>query len=135
MSKKKKSFWGVSAALAGAAAAVGAVVMAVRYLSIERYEDGTEVSFRLGDLKDDARDTWEAVKERFAPIPEGEGAPIDLDGDGVADAVVLDVDGDGTVDAVVADHDGDGIAEAAYIDTDGDGQFETVVVEAPETEA
>ncbi|BBZ36555.1 pullulanase [Mycolicibacterium confluentis] len=45
------------------------------------------------------------------------GAPdVDLDGDGVLDAVALDFDGDGLHDDVLADLDADGIADHAVLD-------------------
>jgi predicted RNA-binding protein with RPS1 domain len=64
---------------------------------------------------------------------------IDIDGDGVADAVVVteavDIDGDGEDDAVmvttVADVDGDGTPDVVdiveVVDTDGDGEPDTVI--------
>src|SRR5262249_20150159 len=41
---------------------------------------------------------------------------IDVDGDGVFDAVGLDVDGDSAVDDALADLDGDGVADHAVLD-------------------
>ena len=41
---------------------------------------------------------------------------IDVDGDGLLDAVGLDVDGDGSVDDALADLDGDGVADHAVLD-------------------
>jgi hypothetical protein len=57
---------------------------------------------------------------------------VDVDGDGVVDAVGLDFDGDGLLDDALADLDGDGIAdqlvrdnggEAAYFTDDGSGTW------------
>lgn len=45
---------------------------------------------------------------------------LDVDGDGVLDAVRLDLDGDGLFDDALADLDGDGLAEHAAFDIDGD---------------
>ena len=44
------------------------------------------------------------------------GPDLDLDGDGLLDAVGLDFDGDGLADDALADLDGDGIAEHAVLD-------------------
>lgn len=41
---------------------------------------------------------------------------VDVDGDGVLDAVGLDFDGDGLMDDAMADLDGDGLAEHAVLD-------------------
>jgi hypothetical protein len=57
---------------------------------------------------------------------------LDVDGDGVVDAVGLDFDGDGLLDDALVDLDGDGIAdqlvrdhggEAAYFTDDGSGTW------------
>ena len=45
---------------------------------------------------------------------------LDVNSDGVLDAVRLDLDGDGLLDDALADLDGDGLAEAAMTD-DGSG--------------
>lgn len=45
-------------------------------------------------------------------------ADVDIDGDGVPDAVALDFDGDGLVDDVMWDSDGDGVADAAGLDVE-----------------
>ncbi|WP_422743525.1 pullulanase [Mycobacterium sp. WMMD1722] len=45
---------------------------------------------------------------------------VDIDGDGVFDAVGLDVDGDGRIDDALADLDGDGLADHAVLDLDDD---------------
>ncbi len=78
---------------------------------------------------------------------------IDLDGDGVADAVVettttiIDVDGDGVADIVqettitAIDLDGDGEADIidettiTAVDLDGDGEFSDDEIEIEETTA
>ncbi|OBF13766.1 pullulanase [Mycobacterium sp. ACS4331] len=44
------------------------------------------------------------------------GPDVDLDGDGVLDAVALDFDGDGLHDDVLADLDDDGVADHAVLD-------------------
>lgn len=50
------------------------------------------------------------------------GAPdLDLDGDGLADAISLDFDGDGLRDDALADLDGDGVADHLVLDLDDDG--------------
>ncbi|MFG1933481.1 pullulanase [Mycobacterium sp. NPDC048908] len=57
---------------------------------------------------------------------------VDVDGDGMLDAVGLDFDGDGLIDDAMADMDGDGLAEhmvrdhesqAAYFTDDGTGTW------------
>ncbi len=58
---------------------------------------------------------------------------VDVDGDGVVDAVGLDFDGDGLLDDAMADLDGDGLADhtgtrptaasAAYFTDDGSGTW------------
>ena len=75
-------------------------------------------------------------------------ALVDIDGDGVVDAVVtqdsagetvsyVDVDGDGTVDVVIAesqdgstvvaiDEDGDGTPDVLLVDVDGDGTIDAI---------
>jgi hypothetical protein len=78
---------------------------------------------------------------------------IDLDGDGVADAVVettttlIDVDGDGIADIVqettitAIDVDGDGLADIidettiTAVDVDGDGEFSDDEIAIEETTA
>jgi hypothetical protein len=47
------------------------------------------------------------------------GPDLDLNGDGVLDAVALDFDGDGMADDALADLDGDGIADHAVLDVGG----------------
>ncbi len=71
--------------------------------------DGIEYSFGVGDGQ---VDTW------LTP------AGLDLDGDGVLDAVALDFDGDGLIDDAMWDSDGDGVADTTVIDVtelDADG--------------
>ncbi|MGB5796200.1 MAG: pullulanase [Mycolicibacter algericus] len=46
---------------------------------------------------------------------------LDLDGDGVADAIALDFDGDGLQDDALVDLDGDGVADHLMLDLDDDG--------------
>jgi hypothetical protein len=76
---------------------------------------------------------------------------IDVDGDGVIDAVVettttsIDVDGDGVVDVIqqttvtAVDVDGDGVADiidettVTGVDVDGDGEFSDDEIEVEET--
>ena len=52
---------------------------------------------------------------------------VDLDHDGIADAVALDVNADGVVDAVGVDTTGDGLADEFAVDSDADGTFDRVV--------
>jgi hypothetical protein len=47
------------------------------------------------------------------------GPDLDLNGDGILDAVGLDFDGDGLADDALADLDGDGIADHMVLDVDG----------------
>lgn len=49
---------------------------------------------------------------------------VDLDGDGVLDALLMDLDGDGSFDDALADLDGDGRADHAALDLDDDGVTE-----------
>jgi hypothetical protein len=61
---------------------------------------------------------------------------MDVDGDGVLDAVGLDLDGDGSIDDALADLDGDGVADHAvrdgqsYFTDDGTGAW-AVSVDRP----
>lgn len=48
-------------------------------------------------------------------------ADLDLNGDGILDAVALDFDGDGLLDDAMWDSDGDGVADLAVLDLDDDG--------------
>jgi hypothetical protein len=50
---------------------------------------------------------------------------VDVDGDGVLDAVGLDFDGDGLLDDGMADLDGDGLADHAVLDHASDATFFT----------
>ncbi|EHI11350.1 hypothetical protein [Mycolicibacterium thermoresistibile] len=50
---------------------------------------------------------------------------LDLDDDGLLDAVGLDFDGDGRLDDALADLDGDGLADHAVLDLDDDDVPET----------
>jgi hypothetical protein len=50
---------------------------------------------------------------------------IDVDGDGVLDAVGLDFDGDGLLDDAMADLDGDGVADHAVVDQASGATFFT----------
>lgn len=63
-----------------------------------------------------------------------DGVVVDTDGDGKADAILLDTDGDGKADTVLADTDGDGEVDAVAIDVDGDGKAEVVAAEIPDKE-
>ena len=49
---------------------------------------------------------------------------LDVDGDGVLDAIALDFDADGRVDDAIADFDDDGIADHVVLDLDDDGTGE-----------
>ncbi len=68
-----------------------------------------------------------------ADDPPGPGDPIDSDGDGVPDGVVLDdapappegdIDGDGLSNDVDTDDDGDAVPDDVDVDADGDGALE-----------
>lgn len=48
-------------------------------------------------------------------------ADLDLDADGLPDAIALDFDGDGRVDDAMWDSDGDGTVDTALLDLDDDG--------------
>ncbi len=50
---------------------------------------------------------------------------VDVDGDGLFDAVGLDFDGDGAIDDALADLDGDGVAEHLVRDHGGDAAYFT----------
>lgn len=52
-------------------------------------------------------------------------ADLDLNSDGVADAVSLDFDGDGLADDAMFDTDADGVADRSVLDLDDDGVPET----------
>lgn len=73
--------------------------------------DSLEYFFGTGD---GALSTWHSP------------ADLDLDGDGVPDAVALDFDGDGLIDDAMWDTDGDGIADRVVLDLDDDGIGGTV---------
>jgi hypothetical protein len=49
---------------------------------------------------------------------------LDLDGDGVFEAIGLDFDGDGLLDDALTDLDGDGVVDHAVLDLDDDGRPE-----------
>ncbi|GHT14266.1 hypothetical protein FACS1894170_11130 [Planctomycetales bacterium] len=68
------------------------------------------------------------VKHAVAEEPVGYSTytALDLDGNGIADAVAADLDGDGFVDAVGFDFNEDGILDAAAFDMDGDGFVDAV---------
>ncbi|MGB3303052.1 hypothetical protein [Gordonia sp. (in: high G+C Gram-positive bacteria)] len=51
-------------------------------------------------------------------------ADLDLNGDGIPDAVALDFDGDGLLDDAMWDSDGNGTADLALLDLDDDGHRE-----------
>ncbi|GAA3949041.1 hypothetical protein [Gordonia caeni] len=68
--------------------------------------DALEYFFGTGD---GATSTWHSP------------ADLDLNGDGVLDAVALDFDGDGRIDDAMWDSDGDGVADRAVLDLDDDG--------------
>lgn len=53
-------------------------------------------------------------------------ADLDLNGDGILDAVALDFDGDGLIDDAMWDTDGDGVADRVALDLDDDGIAEQV---------
>ncbi len=53
-------------------------------------------------------------------------ADLDVDGDGLVDAVSLDFDGDGRTDDAMWDSDGDGVADRAVLDLDDNGRREAV---------
>ena len=72
----------------------------------ERGGEGTSVEYCLGD--------GNGLAEMFAAEPT-----VDLDGDGVPDAVGFDVDADGMDDALV-DVDGDGRADQLVVDVGSD---------------
>jgi hypothetical protein len=80
-------------------------------------------------------------EEQNKPAPEKkpEGSPqkepvapkefaVDLDGDGVPDAIATDVDGDGVADMLEVDTDGDGVPDTLYTDTDDDGSLDTEMI-------
>ena len=52
-------------------------------------------------------------------------ADVDIDGDGVFDAIGLDFDGDGLRDDALADLDGDGLADHAVLDVGGEARWFT----------
>jgi hypothetical protein len=61
----------------------------------------------------------------FGAAAMSTGEPtLDVDGDGVLDAIGLDFDGDGRLDDALADLDGDGFADHAVLDLDDDGHGE-----------
>ncbi|MBC7661896.1 MAG: hypothetical protein H7249_19565 [Chitinophagaceae bacterium] len=73
---------------------------------------------------------WEAVRAKDSDgdgIPDGREAslanavaPIDTDGDGVANATDPDIDGDGLINVLDLDDDGDKLADAFDTDSNGD---------------
>ena len=52
-------------------------------------------------------------------------ATLDLDGDGVNDAVVADLDGDGANDEIAWDSDGDGVIDTILYASHDDGNYDT----------
>lgn len=80
----------------------------------------------LFDMDDDQMDVG-------TQIDQGEGTPMDLNGDGIIDAIryeeAIDIDGDGIADGILyedmLDLDGDGVIDSiqdqTFLDTDGDG--------------
>lgn len=61
---------------------------------------------------DGSRTTWHSA------------ADLDIDGDGVREAVALDFDGDGRADDAMVDIDADGVADMSALDLDDDGVCE-----------
>lgn len=57
---------------------------------------------------------------------ESAGQPIDLDGDGIPDAIGFDLDLDGKLDLINYDFNHDGVVDAVGKDTIGDGRIDTV---------
>lgn len=55
---------------------------------------------------------------------------VDLNGDGIEDALLLDVGGDGSADMLFVDMDGDGCMETLAQDTDQNGVFDTIIQES-----
>ncbi len=53
----------------------------------------------------------------------------DLDGDGVAESMLLDADNDGIMDILLSDTDGDAYMETMALDTDGNGQLDQFYTE------
>jgi hypothetical protein len=53
-------------------------------------------------------------------------ANVDMDGDGVGDAVAIDMDGSGGHDDIAWDSDGDGRVDMILVDSDHDGTIDTV---------
>lgn len=51
---------------------------------------------------------------------------LDLNGDGIADALGMDLDGNGIMDSIAVDLSGDGRVDTVFSDLDGDGVYETV---------
>lgn len=105
-------------------------------------EDVADAMF--GDDTLDGQDDLEVLPQNqtddaFDTDLNGDAYLVDLDGDGIYDAlaqdILLDTDGDGFLDTVLTemqiDTDGDGIADSyasvQYTDSDGDGIFDTVI--------
>jgi len=138
---------GASAVLGGAAriAMFGARALDPRW---RRDEPAADQPLPTPDLPAPGADDPDADRD-LATLTgagaEGSGLveDIDVDGDGVPDAVVVvvDEDGDGVADgamaATVVDRDGDGEADAvvAVLDVDGDGVVDDVLVVTAEDEA
>jgi len=75
----------------------------------------------IGTDRDDADTDGDGVNDG-AEVGGNAGAPIDTDGDGVANAVDTDSDNDGIPDSAEAgDHDADGTPDYLDRDSDGDG--------------
>lgn len=57
---------------------------------------------------------------------------VDMDGDGTPDALFIDSDGNGTFDTVLADTDNNGTFDTMFLDTDEDGDFDTMFADTEE---
>lgn len=107
---------------------------------MDDFDMACDTDLMIDDPMDDPTiDPIEDPMDDLCVDPGSAGDPTlyDLDGDGVADAVVMtgddgetivavDADGDGLIDVVGVDRDGDGTVDATYIDADGDGVVDSV---------
>ena len=99
---------------------------------LAQQEADSEGEEYVGDVIDDDGNSQEldlnedGIIDAVAQDTDGDGQAdqiyVDTDQDGKIDAVAADMDGDGKIDVIAQDTDGDGEMDIADVDTDGDGE-------------